>query len=88
MISGVPILLFAPFNTALYNYFETHGAGLLICENDEALFETSILKLWKDIDFRKRISSNAVKQALQDSDAKVVRENFRRYLKGEERDEI
>jgi len=86
MISGVPILVYAPDNTALYRYFKMHDAGLLLHDFDETVFEKSIMKLWTDIDLRTKLSSNAMKQVLNDSDASVVRENFRKCLINNKKD--
>lgn len=80
MISGVPIFVYAPSYSALYKYFDKYEAGFIICENDSGKIEESVMKLWTDTNLRIKLSSNALNQVLEDSDAKVVRERFRQYL--------
>lgn len=80
MISGVPILIYAPKNSAQYIYFDENGSGCLVGERDLMLLEESISRLWNDISFRERISKNAVNKAMADSEATGVRERFRRTL--------
>ena len=80
MISAVPILAYAPANSAMFKYFEKNEAGCLVGERDTLKLEQAILKLWFDISFRERISNNAVKTALSDSNSIIVREKFRKAL--------
>jgi hypothetical protein len=82
MISGVPILLYAPENSAQYIYFNENDSGCLVSERDSIMLQNSILKLWDDNVFRERISKNAIKVAMADSDASSVRERFRKALAG------
>jgi glycosyltransferase involved in cell wall biosynthesis len=80
MISGVPILLYAPSSTAMFRYFVKNNAGCIVGENDITRLEEAVLKLWNDFDFRKEISSNAIKTAMADSNSSVVRKEFRSAL--------
>jgi len=80
MISGVPILIYAPQTTALSKYFAKAEAGFVVGDKDKAKLEKGILKLWQDIDCRQRLSSNAIRTALSDSNSINIRENFRKAL--------
>jgi glycosyltransferase involved in cell wall biosynthesis len=80
MISGVPVIVYAPSYTALSKYFDNSEAGLLICEQNDREIEDTIIRLWTDTNLRILLSSNAVNQVIKDSDARTVRERFRRYL--------
>lgn len=80
MISGVPVMVYAPGNSAMYKYFKKHEAGLVLCEHDTAKIEDSIVRLWKDNNLRIQLSLNATNQVLRDSNAVEVREKFRKYL--------
>lgn len=80
MISGVPILAYAPKSSALIRYFDTNNAGLLVVEKSKCKLEAAVLKLWKDVESRKKFSLNAIRTALSDSNSIIVRENFRKAL--------
>jgi hypothetical protein len=82
MISGVPILVYAPENSAQYIYFNERDSGCLVGKRYLTKLEESILRLWSDIGFRERISKNAIKTAMTDSEAEGVRERFRKALAG------
>jgi glycosyltransferase involved in cell wall biosynthesis len=80
MISAVPVLLYAPTNTAMFKYFEEYEAGCLVGERDSFKLEMAVIKLWNDTAYRSRISDNAVKTALSDSNSTKVRQEFRKAL--------
>jgi glycosyltransferase involved in cell wall biosynthesis len=80
MISSVPVLVYAPAGSALCNYFKMTGSGYVVGENDMEKLEAGILKLWNDQECRRHISENAVRTAIADSNANVVRDEFRKAL--------
>lgn len=80
MISAVPILVYAPANSAMFKYFDKNEAGCLVGERDILKLEQSVLKLWNDISYREKISNNAVNTAVSDSNSIIVREKFRKAL--------
>jgi glycosyltransferase involved in cell wall biosynthesis len=80
MISGVPVLLYAPEESALCKYFRDTDSGCIVGTQDTAKLEESIIRLWNDPDYRQQISSNAIRSAMRDSDSIVVREEFRKAL--------
>jgi glycosyltransferase involved in cell wall biosynthesis len=80
MISAVPVLLYAPANTAMFKYFDKYEAGCLVGERDASMLERAVMKLWDDTAYRTSISENAAKTALSDSNSAKVREEFRKAL--------
>lgn len=80
MISGTPVLLYAPKETAISKFFTSNDCGC--CVNDRC--NTEIIKalrlLINDEDYRKRISHNAVSLAVEKFDIKKVREKFQQFL--------
>lgn len=80
MISGVPVLVYAPANSALYRYFSPEDSGCIVGERNLDQLESSVVKLWEDEAFRKRISTNAISTALLDSDSILICEKFRKTL--------
>ena len=80
MISAVPVLLYAPSNTAMFKYFEKYESGCVVGERDPVKLEMAVMKLWNDTAYRSSIRDSAVKTALSDSDSVRVREEFRKAL--------
>jgi hypothetical protein len=80
MISAVPVLLYAPANTAMFKYFNKYKAGCLVGERDTLKLELAVMKLWNDKAYRSMISDNAVKTAMSDSNSATVREEFRKAM--------
>jgi hypothetical protein len=80
MISGVPILIYAPEESALCRYFLRTDSGCIVGMRNLEKLEIAILKLWHDLDYRQRITENAIRTATSDSDSVVVREGFRKAL--------
>jgi glycosyltransferase involved in cell wall biosynthesis len=80
MISGVPILIYAPMNLALTKYFTENESGITVSERNLSKLEEAIIKLWNNGELRERLSKNAVKTALRDNDASIVRETFRKAM--------
>jgi glycosyltransferase involved in cell wall biosynthesis len=80
MISAVPVLVYAPRNSALFKYFTKNDSGCMIGDRDSEQLESAIIKLWNDTGYRDRIVTNAVRTALSDSNSVVIREEFRKAL--------
>jgi|WetSurMetagenome_2_1015567.scaffolds.fasta_scaffold00011_33 glycosyltransferase involved in cell wall biosynthesis len=77
MISGVPILIYAPADCALSIYVSQTGSGLVIGERDVNGLEEALAQIRSDQECRQKISANSVRTALDDSDSKIVLEKFR-----------
>ncbi|HKK41826.1 MAG TPA: glycosyltransferase [Bacteroidales bacterium] len=80
MISGVPVLLYAPPNTAMFKYFKKHNAGCIVGGKDPVRLEEALIKLMEENDYRHTISRNAVTTALFDSNSIEVRKKFKEAL--------
>jgi len=80
MISGVPILIYAPKGSALSKYFDENKAGLIVVDKSKLKLEEALLTLWNDHTIRQKLSSNAIRKSLSDSNSVIVRENFRKAI--------
>jgi glycosyltransferase involved in cell wall biosynthesis len=80
MISAVPVLLYAPSNSAMFKYFHKNEAGCLVGNRSLQELEIAIIKLWTDIEYRRRISENAIKTVLSDSNSTEIRNKFCKAL--------
>ncbi len=80
MISGVPILLFAPGNIALTEYARKNKCMYIVSENDKDRLSEAMIKLIKDLNLRTTLAKRAFEVAKSDSDATMVRKKFREVL--------
>lgn len=80
MISGVPIILFAPKQVALTVYAEKYKCMYPISENNVDELYSSMEGLLKNEVLRATIAQNAIKRAKVDSNAVLVRNNFQTIL--------
>lgn len=80
MISGTPILIFAPQNTALVTYAEEYKWAKVVTENKFDSLKIALYELLMNENLRKEIALKAVEVAEKRHDASVVRENFRKQL--------
>jgi glycosyltransferase involved in cell wall biosynthesis len=80
MISGVPIVLFAPKQVALTTYSEKNKCMVNVTENDIDKLSTQLIKLIKNKELRKSIGQKAMEVAKDDSSGVKIREDFRKVL--------
>lgn len=80
MISGTPILVFADRRTALANYALNDKWAYTISENKIEILSKGLHELYSNSDLRKEIASKAIKIAIQNENAEMVREEFRKAL--------
>ncbi len=76
LISGVPILIYAPYQSELFRHFEKHKLAFVIGERSLDKLQNGISKLVKDTEYRTKISNNAVEYAKANYNAEIVRERF------------
>ena len=81
MLSGTPVLVFAPAETAVSNFFSVNKCGYCITEPDKAKIEEGLRILIKDEEYRTKISMNAVRLAKERFDSKKVRNKFQNLLR-------
>jgi glycosyltransferase involved in cell wall biosynthesis len=77
MISGTPILVQAPENTAYYKYAKDNNIAFALKTNNIIDLKSALLQLIQNEHLRKAIGTQAQSVAVKTLDAKVVRENLR-----------
>lgn len=80
MISGTPILIFAPKDTALVTYAKDYQWAKVVTKNEVAELKAAILEFVDSRETRERIASTAIKIAEQRHDSLKVKEAFRNEL--------
>ena len=80
MISGTPILIFAPKDTALAEYALREQWGLVIDTNMDKDIEGSILELYQNESIRRKYGQRAIEIAIANHDSNKVRSEFRQLL--------
>ncbi len=80
MISGTPILVFAPGETAISRFCSSHNCGYCLTGNSMNDISEAIAFLMNNAEYRKEISSNAVRLAKERFDAEKVRKEFQSLL--------
>ena len=76
MISGVPILIHAPGETAIVKFAKRYEAAIISEYDDIASFRETLLELIENEEIRKKAAFNAVKTARDKFDAINVRKDF------------
>lgn len=77
MISGTPIIVYAPAETALAKYAKSYKWAKVVTEKNLSILCDAIEELYNDGNLRASLGSTAVKIALDKHDAGKVREEFR-----------
>ena len=80
MISGTPVLVYAPFETAVSRFFAVNECGCCVTEQIPEKLSNAIKLLVSDEAYRKKISHNAVRLATELFDSKKVRTEFQQLL--------
>lgn len=80
MMSGTPILVYAPPQTAVSKLFLENNCGHCLMSDDFEAMRTAINILIDDIGYRNRLRDKAMKLASQLFDGIVVRKRFRELL--------
>lgn len=80
MISGTPVLVYAPFETAVSRFFADNECGCCVTEHIPDKLINAIKLLASDEEYRKKISHNAIRLATELFDAKKVRNEFQQLL--------
>jgi glycosyltransferase involved in cell wall biosynthesis len=81
MISGVPILLFAPDNVALTYYAKKNNCMFSVSENSIVKLSETIIYMINNQKIREEIAQKAIETAKNDSSVKIVRNDFYNVLK-------
>jgi len=80
MISGTPILVYSPEETAVSKFFIQNECGLCVTKHDRHDLTDAFKYLFDNKDYREKISRNAVHYAMDKFDAKKVRNEFQRLI--------
>jgi glycosyltransferase involved in cell wall biosynthesis len=80
MLSGIPILVFAPSDTELSKYFSKNLCGFCLTRNSESDIRNALEYIISHPDERRTISRQAIKVARENFDSRRVRNEFMRTL--------
>jgi len=77
MISGTPVLVYAPKDTAIVKYVTKDGWAYVVTERNDLLLENAILELYSKPGLRKVLGEKAKQLAKTQEDSYLVREKFK-----------
>jgi len=77
MISGTPVLVFASMQTALAQYATSDNWAFVVSEYEPEVLKAEIKHIMSDENARSSTAKRAIQVAINNENAKTVRENFR-----------
>lgn len=80
MISGTPVIVYSPKETAVTQFFNQHHCGYCVTRQGKEEIKKALRFLISDEEYRQKISRNAVKFAIEKFDAEKVRKEFKIVL--------
>jgi len=80
MISGTPVLVFAPEGTAVSKFFSTNNCGHCVSSSDNSKLAEAIYLLSHDKRYRDKLITNAMNLAETLFDIRVVSKEFKKLL--------
>jgi glycosyltransferase involved in cell wall biosynthesis len=80
MVSGTPIIIFAPEVTAIVKYAKEDGWAEVITENKVSKISESIKQLIRDKELRQKIAQNAIRTAEKNHNSTDVRNQFKEVI--------
>ena len=80
MISGTPMIIFAPEETAIVQYAMKNEIGYVISENKVNVIAASIRQLINNKELRSRIGQKAIQIAELNHNSKFVNHHFRTLI--------
>lgn len=80
MISGTPVLLYGPADTASIEYASGENWGHTVTEPGQTKIEAALIKLISDTELRRNLAHTARKLALRDQDITRMRNAFQTAL--------
>lgn len=78
MISGTPILVYADKRTALAKYAISNSWAYVVTDNNKIVLIQALNELYSNLLLRKELAERARKVVIQNENAEIVRENFRK----------
>jgi glycosyltransferase involved in cell wall biosynthesis len=80
MASGTPVLVYAPYETAVSRFFEEYGCGCCVTEQDPEKLNKALELMISSEEYRKQLSQKAVSLAKDLFDADKVKNEFQQLL--------
>jgi len=80
MISGTPIIVFAPEETAIVKYAQKSGWAKVIVENNVEVVAKAIKQLFQNKDERCKIAQNAIQVAENNHDSRKTSKSFQEAI--------
>jgi glycosyltransferase involved in cell wall biosynthesis len=80
MMSGTPMLVYAPAETAISKFCMKNNCGYCVSSVDRKSLESSVRFLYQDRRYREQMGANAMKLAAQLFDIKIVSRKFEAML--------
>lgn len=80
MISGTPVLVYGPMETATVRYAEKSGWASVVTERNDSVLAKAILDIYTDNDLRRSLGEKAKQLASVNEDSEIVRKKFRECL--------
>ncbi len=80
MMSGTPILVFAPAQTAVSRFFFENKCGHCIVSDDSKTIDAAMKELVENLDYRIKLGKNAMELASRLFNGMVIRKNFRELI--------
>ena len=81
LLTGVPILVYGPKETAQVDYALRDGWGFVVTKRGVSGLTEAIGKLADDTDLRQRLAAKARKLAVEKHDSRIVRDGFQAELR-------
>ena len=80
MISGTPVIVYSPEETAVSSYFRKNGCGHCVTTNQADQIASEIEVMLNDEQYRRKIASKAISLAAEQFDGEKVRHHFQQQL--------
>ena len=80
MMSGTPIILFAPKNTAITKYCEKYKCARVVSKYDIGELSKAIKDLIHSESERKKIAQSAVRTAEEKHNSTIITKNFKNII--------
>jgi glycosyltransferase involved in cell wall biosynthesis len=81
LISGVPIIVYAPMQTALAKYAREEEWAYLVDNRKSEVLSNAIKNIYSNIDLRRSLGNKAIRTAIKNHDSIKVRNEFREMFK-------
>lgn len=80
MVSGTPVLVFAPKQTALAKYADKLKWAYLVTDTQEAIILNAFKELYTNEELRAKLGQRAKSIAIETEDARLIREKFKEAI--------